>query len=257
MSLLEINNINMNYHTPEKVTEALTDINFYVDEGEFISIVGPSGCGKSTLLNIICGLLKPSSGEIYLNNEEILEPSTKMGYMFQKDHLFPWLSVWSNITLGLKVKGGVTNLDKEHLECLINNYGLGEFKKQKPTQLSGGMRQRAALIRTLALNPDILLLDEPFSALDAHTRVKVSDDIYKIIKRENKTALMVTHDISEAVACSSRVIVLSQRPASIKCIVKIDFPKEFDTPLDRRKHSSFKDYFNLLWKELDYNEYRN
>lgn len=254
MSLLEINNINMNYHTPKEVTEALTDINFYVDEGEFISIIGPSGCGKSTLLNIICGLLKPSSGQIFLNSTEILEPSIKMGYMFQKDHLFPWLNVWNNIILGLKIKGHVTKEDTERLEGLIHTYGLDGFKDKKPGQLSGGMKQRAALIRTLALNPDILLLDEPFSALDAHTRVKVSDDIYRIIKKEKKTALMVTHDISEAVACSSKVIVLSQRPASIKKIVNIYFPKDFDTPLDRRKHESFREYFNLLWKELEYND---
>lgn len=254
MSLLEINNINMNYHSPKKTTEALCNINFYVEEGEFISIVGPSGCGKSTLLNIICGLLKPSSGKIFLNDTEILEPSIKMGYMFQKDHLFPWLSVWSNIILGLKIKGGIKPTDIERIEGLIDTYGLSEWKDHKPSELSGGMRQRAALIRTLALDPDILLLDEPFSALDAHTRVKVSDDIYRIIKKEKKTALMVTHDISEAVACSSKVIVLTKRPASINNIVKINFPKEFDTPLERRKHSSFKDYFNLLWEELDYDE---
>lgn len=254
MSLLEINNVNMNYHSPKKETNALNDINFYVDEGEFISIVGPSGCGKSTLLNIICGLLKPSTGKIFLNDTEILEPSGKMGYMFQKDHLFPWLSVWDNIILGLKIKGTVTNNDTQRLESLLDNYGLSEFKHRKPSELSGGMKQRVALIRTLAINPDILLLDEPFSALDAHTRVRVSDDIYKIIKKEHKTALMVTHDIAEAVACSSRIIILSKRPASIKNIMTIYFPPESDTPILRRRSSKFGEYFNMLWGELDYDE---
>ena len=251
MSLLEIKDINMNYHTIEGVTEALRNINFSVDEGEFISIIGPSGCGKSTLLNIISGILTPSSGEVKYNDPQIKTNLDKMGYMFQKDYLFPWLTVRENVLLGLKIKNILTDDNIKNADKLLKSYDLEKFKNHKPTQLSGGMRQRVALIRTLALNPSILLLDEPFSALDYQTRQKVTDDVYEIIKREGKTAIMVTHDLGEAIIMSKRVIVLTKRPATIKDDVKIIFSNKDATPFKKRQEPEFNRYFGELWKEID------
>lgn len=256
MNRVEVKNIYMNYHTLTAETLALRDINFSVEGGEFVSIVGPSGCGKSTLLNIISGLIKPSAGEILIDGEIQSGYSNKLGYMFQKDELFEWLTVFENVSIGLKIKKVLNESTKNKLETLLRNYNLWEFKNHYPTQLSGGMRQRVALIRTLALDPEVLLLDEPFSALDYQTRLNVSDEIYEIIKREGKTAIMVTHDISEAVSMSSKIVVLSKRPAVIKKIVDIDFDGENLTPLKCRENSKFRLYFNDIWKEMDYNDHR-
>lgn len=254
MNRVEIKDIYMNYHTLTAETVALKDITFTVEGGEFVSIVGPSGCGKSTLLNIIAGLIKPSSGEILIDGEVQKGYSSKLGYMFQKDQLFEWLTVWDNVSIGLKIKKMMNAQTKEKLEGLLKNYNLWEFKDHYPNQLSGGMRQRVALIRTLALDPEVLILDEPFSALDYQTRLNVSDEIYEIIKREGKTAIMVTHDISEAVSMSSKIVVLSRRPAIIKKIVDVDFECDNLTPLKCRENSKFRIYFNDIWKEMDYNE---
>lgn len=251
MALLKINSISMNYHTIEEETKALKDINFEVEEGEFISILGPSGCGKSTLLNIISGLLKPTSGEALYKGEDIKNHLDKIGYMFQKDHLFEWATVWNNVILGLKIKNKLNEQSKLRVNKLLETYGLGKFKNHYPAQLSGGMRQRVALIRTLALNPEILFLDEPFSALDYQSRLLVCDDVHEIIKKEKKTALMVTHDISEAISISDKVIVLSKRPANVKSEFSIVFSKNNLTPFHRRKEPEFVEYFNRLWKELD------
>ncbi len=216
MDKVIVENIFMNYHSLKGSTPALKDISFSIEEGEFVSIVGPSGCGKSTLLNIIAGLIPQSSGDIYIDGEKQKSISPKIGYMFQKDHLFNWLTVLDNITLGLKIQHKLNSERKETIEKLLKDYGLLDFKDHHPDELSGGMRQKVALIRTLALNPEVLLLDEPFSALDYQTRLNISDEIYNIIKKEGKTAIMVTHDISEAVAMSDRILVLSKRPAKIK-----------------------------------------
>lgn len=256
MAKLDIVDICMNYHTPKGETEAIKDISFSVEEGDFISIVGPSGCGKSTLLNIICGLIKPSSGEVFLDGKKLIDHDSRIGYMFQKDHLFEWLTVWDNICLGLKIQHKFNEASKEKVKKLLNSYGLEDFKHHKPSELSGGMRQRVALIRTLSLDPEILLLDEPFSALDYQSRLKVSDEIYDIIKKENKTALMVTHDISEAISTSSKIIVLSKRPAKIKKHLDINFEKDYCSPLKKRESPEFRIYFNSIWKELDSNEDR-
>lgn len=253
MSYLDINNISMNYHSPTDITEALKNVSFKVEEGDFISILGPSGCGKSTLLNIISGLIPQSNGEVLYKGASIKSHEDIFGYMFQRDHLFEWLSVYNNITLGLKIKKQLTDENINKINDLINLYGLSKFKNHKPRELSGGMRQRVALIRTLALNPEILLLDEPFSALDYQTRLKVCDEIYKIIKQQNKTAIMVSHDISEAISTSSKIIVLSKRPSTIKEIITLDFNKSL-TPLERRDAPEFKVYFNRIWKELDKND---
>lgn len=199
MSKLSVNHVYMNYHSLTSSTKAIEDVTFDVEEGEFLSIVGPSGCGKSTLLNIIAGLLKPSYGDIYIDGEKSTSISIKIGYMFQRDQLFNWLTVWDNIVLGLKVQHKTVNNYKEKIYALLSEYGLSDFKFHYPNELSGGMRQKVALIRTLALNPEVLLLDEPFSALDYQTRLNISDEIFKIIKKEGKTAIMVTHDISEPI----------------------------------------------------------
>ncbi|MBD7914933.1 ABC transporter ATP-binding protein [Clostridium sp. Sa3CUN1] len=251
MSLINISNISLTYHSLKTETKAINNLNFSIEKGEFVSIIGPSGCGKSTLLNIISGLLKPSEGQVIYNDENIKNRLDKMGYMFQKDYLFEWLSVISNVMLGLKIKKLDTEENIKRAEVLLENYQLGRFKNHKPAELSGGMRQRVALIRTLALNPDVLLLDEPFSALDYQTRLKVCDDVKEIIKRENKTAIMVTHDLGEAISISDRIIVLTKRPAGIKLDIKIDFKNKEATPFQRRKEAEFNEYFNILWKELD------
>jgi len=251
--LLELKDINYAYHSLNGETHALSNISFQVNDGEFIAIVGPSGCGKSTLLSLICGLLSPESGTILLRGRDMKDSHTEIGYMLQKDHLFEWRSIYSNIMLGLEIQKKVTPEAKEHVEKMIYTYELSKFRDSKPSQLSGGMRQRAALIRTLALDPDLLLLDEPFSALDYQTRLTVCDDIASIIKKEHKTAILVTHDLSEAISVADRVLVLSSRPASIKTIVpiKIDIPVR--TPMKSRNAPEFKEYFNRLWKELNKN----
>lgn len=255
MSLLKISNISMNYHSIKGETKALNNINFEVNDSEFISILGPSGCGKSTLLNIISGLLEPSSGVALYKGQNIKNNLDKIGYMFQKDHLFEWLTVWDNVILGLKIKKQLNNESKNRVDKLLETYGLAKFKEHYPSELSGGMRQRVALIRTLALNPEILFLDEPFSALDYQSRLLVCDDVYKIIKKEKKTAIMVTHDIAEAISVSKKIVVLSKRPASVKIEVPIKFSKDDLTPFEKREESEFRVYFNDLWKELDqYNE---
>lgn len=251
MDKVEVKNIFMNYHSLKGSTPALNNVSFSIKEGEFVSIVGPSGCGKSTLLNIVAGLIPSSSGDVYIDNEKQKSISPKIGYMFQKDHLFNWLTVWDNITLGLKIQHKLNNEKSDIIEKLLNSYGLIDFKNHHPDELSGGMRQKVALIRTLALNPEVLLLDEPFSALDYQTRLNISDEIYEIIKKEGKTAIMVTHDISEAVAMSDRILVMSKRPAKIKKDVAINLSSQYKSPLKCREAPDFRLYFNNIWKELD------
>ena len=241
--ILEIKNICKNYQAKNGEIAALKNISFDVKKGEFISIIGPSGCGKSTLLSIISGLESKTSGEIYING--------KIGYMLQKDNLLEWRTIYSNVLLGLEIQKNITAENKKYVEELLKKYGLYEFKDKYPTQLSGGMRQRVALIRTLAIRPNILLLDEAFSALDYQTRLMVTEDVYKILKNENITALMVTHDISEAISMSDRVVVLSKRPATLKNIHEIDFEMDNRTPLNCRENTKFSKYFNLMWKELN------
>ena len=251
MSLLKICDVSLNYHSIKGETQALNKVNFEVNEGEFISILGPSGCGKSTLLNIMNGLLEPSSGYVLYKGEDIKKNLEKIGYMFQKDHLFEWNTVWKNVILGLKIKKQLNEESEERVNELLDAYGLLRFKNHYPSELSGGMRQRVALIRTLALKPEILFLDEPFSALDYQSRLLVCDDVYKIIKTEKKTAIMVTHDIAEAISISEKVVVLTKRPSNVKLEIPIDFENNDLTPFQKRKSPQFSGYFNRLWKELD------
>ncbi|MBK5241802.1 ABC transporter ATP-binding protein [Clostridium sp.] len=252
MIKVEINNISMNYHSLTAETPALDNISFSVQEGHFLSIVGPSGCGKSTLLNIIAGLITPSFGEVIINHLDN-RANSKIGYMFQKDQLFDWLTVWDNVLLGLKINHRITDDNKNIVKTLLINYNLWEFRNHHPRELSGGMRQRVALIRTLALRPEILLLDEPFSALDYQTRLNISDEVYAIIKKEKKTTIMVTHDISEAISMSDEIIILSNRPAIIIKDIPLKFEENFSCPLKRREAPNFGVYFNEIWKELNVN----
>jgi NitT/TauT family transport system ATP-binding protein len=249
--LVEIRNISMKYQSPEGEIPALKDISLDVREGEFVSIVGPSGCGKSTLLNIIARLILPSSGDVLINKEAVHGNKAVVGYMPQSDQLFEWRTIWKNVLLGLEVKNNVNEETKEYAKHLLDNYGLLEFVHHYPSQLSGGMRQRVALIRTLAINPDILLLDEAFSALDYQTRLVVADEVKQIINKENKTAILVTHDISEAISMADRVVVLTKRPATIKKIHTIELTCSINTPLKCREAPEFSYYFNTIWKELD------
>ena len=246
---LNVNNLCYSYHTLEGETQALLDISFDVKDGEFFAIVGPSGCGKSTLLSLLCGLISPEEGTILIDELPREESHAAIGYMLQKDHLFEWRSIFSNVSLGLEIQNRLDDEAKSELLRMLDTYGLSQFRDAKPGQLSGGMRQRAALIRTLALKPDILLLDEPFSALDYQTRLEVCDDISTIIRTQKKTAILITHDLSEAISVADRILILSSRPATVKKIITISFASEFDRPLSRRNAPEFSSYFNQLWKE--------
>ena len=248
-TLLELKNISLTYQTLKFETQAIDNISLTIDSGEFVSIVGPSGCGKTTILSMIAGILPPTSGDIFIDGEKVTKVSTNVGYMFQRDNLFEWLGVYKNILIGPKINHNKNCLSEEKLKDLLSKYGLAGFEKAKPNELSGGMRQRVSLIRTLALNPKILLLDEPFSALDYQTRLSVQNDIYSIIKSEKKTAILVTHDISEAISMSDKIIILTKRPGTIKKIMNIDFDKKL-TPLERRNNPLFNKYFKDLWEEL-------
>ncbi len=273
--MLELNNVALNYFSKNGETSALKNITFKVNQGELVSIVGPSGCGKTTILSLISGLIKPSKGTVKINGEQV--NSNLCGYMFQKDHLFDWRTIEKNVLLGieiqkhnffnenkinlsllknykknLKLKNNYFLKNKEYALSLLDKYGLGDFKNKYPNQLSGGMRQRVSLIRTLALKPEILLLDEPFSALDFQTRLNLCDDVHHILKSENKTAILVTHDISEAISMSDRIIVLSSRPAVVKNIHTISLSAP--TPLLRREEPKFSSYFNEIWKELSWSK---
>lgn len=247
---LEVHGVSYSYHTLEDETLALSNISFTVENGEFIAIVGPSGCGKSTLLSLLCGLIPLDEGSIFFDGTPLPDSKANIGYMLQRDHLFEWRTILSNAALGLEIQNKLNSDTKQKLHAMLDTYGLGNFEHAHPSELSGGMRQRAALIRTLALEPDLLLLDEPFSALDYQTRLSVCDDISSIIKSTHKTAILITHDLSEAISVADRVIVLSDRPARIKAILPVPFNEACQRPLERRNAPEFSTYFNQVWKEL-------
>lgn len=244
-SLLSVHDLCYTYHTREADTPALAQISFHVEPGEFVSIVGPSGCGKSTLLSIIAGLIAPESGTIVLGTDA----PHPIGYMFQRDQLLEWRTILSNAYLGLEIRGELTPENKAYVKHLLTQYGLGDFLSRRPSQLSGGMRQRAALVRTMALRPELLLLDEPFSALDYQTRLSVSDEIWRILRETGKTAVLVTHDISEAISLGDRVLVLSRRPGRIVKDIPMDFGSE-RTPLSVRGLPAFQSYFQEIWQAM-------
>ncbi|MEG1751963.1 MAG: ABC transporter ATP-binding protein [Clostridia bacterium] len=251
--LLKFVDVSLTYQTPKSEVFALDNVSFEVGKGEFVAIVGPSGCGKTTILSLIAGLILPSNGQILIEGKT-LEKNSNIGYMFQHDHLFEWRTIWQNIMLGLEVKGMANNKDEiQRMSTMLNKYGLGEFKKNKPSQMSGGMRQRAALLRTLAIKPQLLLLDEPFSALDFQTRLAVCDNVYQIITEEKQTVVLVTHDISEAISMADRIIILTSRPAKIKNILQVKL-KKYGLPLKRRESPEFHMLFEKILKELEENE---
>ena len=243
-SLLEIKNLSKIYHNEKDETMAIKDLSFSIEPNEIVAIVGPSGCGKSTLLSILANIEKQSSGEIIFKDQK------DIGYMLQSDSLFPWLSIKENCLLGLKIKKEKNLESITNVLNLLNKYGLGDFIDKYPNNLSGGMKQRCALIRTMATNPNILLLDEPYSALDYQTRLALSDDMYRIIKNEKKTAILITHDIAEAICMADRIIVLTKRPCSIKKIYQINL-KNKDTPINNRKDPNFNYYYDMIWRDLD------
>lgn len=245
MSVLELNNVSKVFSMDIGDFLVLNNINFRVDKNEIVGIVGPSGSGKTTILNIISGILKPTNGEVVVNG--------KMGYMFQKDLLFEWRTIWKNLTLGLEINKLNNKKEQKKIIEYLKKYGLIEFINNFPSELSGGMRQRIALIRTLSTNPDILLLDEPFSALDYQTRLNISNDIYTIIKNEKLTSVLVTHDISEAISMCDRIIVLSSRPAQVKKEIILNFNEKLN-PLERRKDSMFQKYFDEVWCLINENK---
>ena len=249
--ILRVEHLKKYFTTPKGTLHAVDDVDFSIPKGKTMGVVGESGCGKSTLLSLICGLMKPQTGEILLNGEPVLGNSPQIGYMLQHDHLFEWRTIYRNILLGPEISHTLNKEIREKAKSMLTQYGLKSFIHARPSQLSGGMRQRAALIRTLLPEPELLLLDEPFSALDYQTRLTVSDDIGQILRHSGKTALLVTHDLSEAISLSDRIIVLSRRPATVSTIIPVTFSLEHDTPLNRRNAPEFKDYFNLIWKELN------
>ena len=246
-NLLNILHIKKNYITDKEEIEAIKDITLSIEKGEIVTIVGSSGCGKSSLLSILAGIEKATSGTFLFHKENPI-----IGYMFQSDALFPWLTVYENALIGLKISKKETLENKEYVKSLFRKYKLEEFMNKYPKELSGGMKQRVALIRTLAIKPDILLLDEPFSALDYQSRLAVSDDVYNIIKRENITTIMVSHDIAEAISMSDRIVVLSKRPCTIKKIYIVELENK-QNPIENRKANEFSDYYNKIWKDLDIN----
>jgi NitT/TauT family transport system ATP-binding protein len=252
--ILRLEDVSLTYQAENGEVEALCDIGFSARAGELISIIGPSGCGKSTLLSIIAGLEAPTCGSVFVGGERVDGVSQKIGYMLQKDNLLDWRTIHANVLLGLEIRRMLYAENIAYTEHLLRTYGLWEFRDKHPAQLSGGMRQRAALIRTLAAKPDLLLLDEAFSALDYQTRLSVADDVCAILKREGKTAVMVTHDISEGITMADHLIVLTKRPGRIRRDLKIEFISEDGgplPPLKRRNNPAFREYFNLIWKELD------
>ena len=249
MSMLSVENIRLSYQTDTAETHAIKDVSFTVNEGEFIGIVGPSGCGKSTLLSCIAGLTYPTEGRVLLDGKKVEGVSENIGYMLQTDNLLPWRSVWRNVLLGLEIQKKLDADSKAYVTQLLKKYDLWDFRDSYPSALSGGMRQRVSLIRTLAVKPRLLLLDEAFSALDYQTRINVSRDVYRILRREKKTMIMVTHDIPEAVAMSDKVIVLSSRPAVVASVTECDFGPERD-PVTVRTDSRFQHYFDRVWKEM-------
>ncbi len=251
--ILSLQNISYSYHSLKGETAALKNICFHVMSGEFLAVAGPSGCGKSTLLSIISGLLTPSEGTLLYNGSSRpaqQNPDFKIGYMLQRDHLFEWRTIYQNIILGLELNHSLTPENISYVTGLLKDYGLYSFQDKKPSELSGGMRQRAALIRTMAIHPDLLLLDEPFSALDFQTRLTVSADIAGIIRKTGKTAILITHDLSEAITLADRVIVLSKRPAYVKCEMRIRYDIDRTDPLAIRNTKEYQEYFNHLWEVL-------
>lgn len=230
---------------------ALDGVTFQVRDREVVGVVGPSGCGKSTLLGLVAGLIFPTRGEIILDGARVMGPNPKIGFMLQKDLLLPWKTVMDNVELGQKIRRVPKEIRMERTMTLLNKYGLGEFSHKYPWQLSGGMRQRVALARTMAIDPEILLLDEPFSALDFQTRLLLQQDLYNILKESQKTVVLITHDIAEALVMSNRVLVMTKRPGKIKMDLPVELPQTDDLMV-RRRSKELSEYFQIIWENLEH-----
>ncbi|MCC6779022.1 MAG: ABC transporter ATP-binding protein [Hyphomicrobiales bacterium] len=251
---VELRDVNLRYFGLEGETEALRGISFSITPGEFVAIIGQSGCGKSTLLSLVSGILEPTDGDVLVDGKHVAGPSRQVGYMLQQDYLFEWRTILENAVLGAEIQGTDMTKARERAGALLTRYGLGQFLRHLPRQLSGGMRQRVALARTLCTDPDIVLLDEPFAALDSQTRLALADEVATILRRERKTAILVTHDIGEAISMADRVIVLSRRPGRLKSdhLIRLAGPDgERPAPLAARNAPEFNGYFNALWQELE------
>jgi NitT/TauT family transport system ATP-binding protein len=248
---VELRDVSLHYHTLAGEVKALEGVNLSIQDQEFVAVVGQSGCGKSTLLSLISGLLKPTSGSVLIDQEEVQGPNSRVGYMLQNDYLFEWRTILDNALLGLEIRKEKTPEAVEEVKGMLKAYGLGGFEHYYPPQLSGGMRQRVALIRTLDTKPDVLLLDEPFSALDYQNRLSVGEEVVKILRERKKTVIMVTHDIPEAVSMANRVVVMTPRPGRIRSIHRIKMCDEGLTPLQTREVPQFREYFTTIWKELN------
>ncbi|PLR98240.1 ABC transporter ATP-binding protein [Bacillus sp. T33-2] len=251
MGFLSIKSVHHTYFTVSSATTALNNINLDIGEGEFVSFLGPSGCGKTTLLSIIAGLIDPTEGTVHLENKPVQLSINKMGYMLQQDYLFPWKSIEENILLGLKINGTLNENKKSQALSLLKVMGLEGIERQYPAQLSGGMRQRVALVRTLATEPKLLMLDEPFSALDYQTKLKLEDLVADTLKAFGKTAILVTHDIGEAVAMSDRIFLFSPRPGKLHKTFIIPEELRKLSPFEARHHSLFTQLFQTIWKEME------
>lgn len=252
-SLIDLQDLTHTYVSRTEANTAIQGITLSVSDGEFISLVGPSGCGKSTILSCIAGLIKPTSGDIVINGKKINGPSPKVGYMLQSDYLFEWQTIRDNALVGLKVMEKLNKENEKYVNYLLHEMGLSDYKQHYPSQLSGGMRQRAALVRTLVTNPDILLLDEPFSALDYQTRLKLEDLIFETLKKHEKTAILVTHDIGESIAMSDRIIILDRNPGRVKEEVIVPDSIRNTLPFHAREVEGYHELFHKIWKELDDN----
>lgn len=248
--MLTLTDIEKVYFTEKEAVHAVSNINLHVEEGEFLSFIGPSGCGKTTVLSIIAGLLPPTSGEIRLNGTLIKGPTEETGYMLQEDYLFPWLTIQKNIELGLTITKKLNDKNTKDALHLLIQLGLGDKKDAYPNELSGGMRQRAALVRMLAPKPSLLLFDEPFSALDYQTKLQLEDLVFSTLKQQEKTAILVTHDISEAIAMSDRICLFDMNPGTIKKIFNVPEHLRNKLPFQARHDPDFHPFFQKVWKEL-------
>ena len=248
--MLTFDNVRFQYDCED--FSIIDHLSFTVQDGEFVSVIGPSGCGKSTIFRLVNKLLPPAEGNILVNGQNINGLKNYCGYMPQQDLLFPWRTVKENLMLPMEIQGGISKAEMEQrADQALESVGLKDWGKKSPKELSGGMRQRAAFARTVLTGSDLLLLDEPFSALDYQTRLAVTDDVYRILKNEHMTTLMVTHDIPESISMADRLVVLTKRPGRLKSIHRLEFAGEAQEPLSRRDSPEFSHYFNLVWKELD------
>ncbi|WP_209124572.1 ABC transporter ATP-binding protein [Alkalihalobacillus sp. BA299] len=251
MAYVSLKHIDLTYLSKERATTALEGINLSIEKGEFISIIGPSGCGKTTLLSIIGGILTPTAGDVSIEGLSVTDQKTITGYMLQQDYLFPWLTIEENIIIGLKIMGKLTDKTQDYALSLLEQMGLDEKRKEYPSQLSGGMRQRVALVRMLATKPKVMLLDEPFSALDYQTKLRLEDLVFETLKQQGKTAVLVTHDIGEAIAMSDRIVLLSAKPGRIYKIFEVPEELRLLLPFQVRNATQYNELFQCIWKELE------